>query len=139
MVLITFDIDWTDGTKKQITFEDDMIQGDFAQIMDATVDLSDVVSGKVKININKYVSMVLQKSIRSAPFNPNEQELNKLGKKLYDSIVSEVLKHYPLGKSLEPLATAMLGDAEQVKSLIESMPSVQANSGGINAQLITNQ
>lgn len=139
MVLKTFDIDWTDGTKKTIQYEDDIPMEKFSPILTKTVDVTNMVSGQIKIDIPNYISLILQNTIVNAPFNPNPQELGKLGKKLYGKITNNILASYPLGESLEPWATAMLGDTEQKKSLIESMPSVQANSGGTNAQLIVNQ
>lgn len=124
-----FEIDFN-SSKANIEFEDDMPYGEFSDILKQSVNLDSVLSGNIKIDIPKYISLILQKSIKSAPFNPNQDELNKIGRKLHTRIVKEILAYYPLGESLESWATAMLGDEEQVKSMIKSMPSVLSNSDG---------
>lgn len=129
----TFEIDYN-GSKANIEFEDDIPYGKFSDILKKSVNLDSVLSGNIKIDIPEYISLVLQNCITSAPFNPNKEELSKLGRKLYSKIVKEVLAYYPLGDSLESWATAMLGDEEQVKSMIKSMPSVLSNSAGTSQQ-----
>lgn len=129
-MLKTFDLTFN-GKPAQITYEDDMPYADFSQILKSSVDLTGVMNGDVKIDVDGYISLVLQKSIKSAPFNPNPQELGLIGRKTMKVIIQEILSAYPLGESLEPWATAMLGNTEQMKLLLESMPSVPANSAGI--------
>lgn len=130
----TFEIDWN-GTKANIIYDDDLNYGEFSNILKSTVDVTNIVSGQIKINIDGYISLILQKTIRQAPFNPNKAEIDKIGKKTMNVIVKEILASYPLGDSLESWAIAMLGNTEQMKSLIESMPSVQASSDGTNTKL----
>lgn len=129
-----FDIDWN-GSKATIIFDDDLNYGEFSQILKSTVDVTNIVAGQIKINIDGYISQILQKTIRQAPFNPNKDELSKIGKKTMNIIVKEILASYPLGDSLESWAIAMLGNTEQMKSLIESMPSVQVNADGTKSKL----
>lgn len=133
----SFEIDWN-GSKATIIFDDDLNYGEFSQILKSTVDVTNIVAGQIKINIDGYISQILQKTIRQAPFNPNRDELNKIGKKTMNLIVKEILASYPLGDSLESWAIAMLGNTEQMKSLIESMPSVQANVDGTKSKLTDN-
>ncbi len=127
----TFEIQY-DGKPANIEFEDDIPYGKFSDILKKSVDLNGVLTGSIKIDIPVYISLILQNCITSAPFNPSQAELDKLGRKLYTKIVKEILSHYPLGDSLESWATAMLGDEEQVKSMIKSMPSVLSSSDGIS-------
>lgn len=133
MGLKTFDLTFN-GKPAQITFEDDIPSVDFSEVLRKSVDISGVMNGKINIDVDLYINLILQKSIRSAPFNPNPEELGKIGRKTMKIIQMEILSEYPLGESLEPWATAMLGKTELTKSLIESMPSVQVSSAGTSQQ-----
>ena len=61
MALKSFEIDWEQG-KETIEYEDDLTFGELEEIINQSVDLSDV--SKPKVNLPKYRINVLSKVLR---------------------------------------------------------------------------
>ena len=128
MVIKTFEIDW-EGKKEIIEYEDDLTFGELENIVNQSVDLSDVT--KPKVNIPKYRMAVLTKVIRKAPFPVNDEvAIRNLKAKTAKQIISEVMKDYPLMRFLEDWMVTFVGTQEATSSLTESTTSSPKTSDG---------
>ena len=118
MVIKTFEIDW-EGKKEIIEYEDDLTFGELENIVNQSVDLSDVT--KPKVNIPKYRMAVLTKVLKKAPFPINDEvAIRNLKAGVAKSIISEVMKDYPLMRFLEDWMVTFVGTQGQVNLPTES-------------------
>ena len=118
MVLKSFEIDW-EGKKEIVEYEDDLTFGELENIVNQSVDLSDVA--KPKVNIPKYRINILTKVIKKAPFPTNDMvAIRNLKSKVAKGIISEVMKDYPLMRFLEDWMVTFVGTQGQVNLPTES-------------------
>ena len=129
MVIKTFEIDW-EGKKEVIEYEDDLTFGELENIVNQSVDLSDVT--KPKVNIPKYRMAVLTKVIRKAPFPVNDEvAIRNLKSGMAKQIISEVMKDYPLMRFLEDWRVTFVGTQDLTSLPTESTTSLPKVSDGI--------
>ena len=129
MVIKTFEIDW-EGKKEVIEYEDDLTFGELENIVNQSVDLSDVT--KPKVNIPKYRMAVLTKVIRKAPFPVNDEvAIRNLKSGMAKQIISEVMKDYPLMRFLEDWMVTFVGTQDLTSLPTESTTSLPKVSDGI--------
>ena len=108
MVLKTFEIDWKDGEKATIEYEDDLTFGELENIINQSIDLTDV--SKPKVNIPKYRMNILTKVLKKAPFTINDPAaIRNLKAGVAKQIISEVMKDYPLMRFLEDWMVTFVG------------------------------
>ena len=129
MVIKTFEIDW-EGKKEIIDYEDDLTFGELENIVNQSVDLTDVA--KPKVNIPKYRMNILTKVIRIAPFPINDEvAIRNLKAKQAKSIISEVMKDSPLMRFLEDWMVTFVGTQDLTSLPTESTTSLPKVSDGI--------
>ena len=128
MVIKTFEIDW-EGKKEVVEYEDDLTFGELENIVNQSVDLSDVT--KPKVNIPKYRMAVLTKVMRKAPFPINDEvAIRNLKAKTAKQIISEVMKDYPLMRFLEDWMVTFVGTQGVPNLPTESTSSLPKASAG---------
>ena len=129
MAIKSFKIDW-EGKKEVIEYEDDLTFGELENIVNQSVDLSDVT--KPKVNIPKYRMAVLTKVIRKAPFPVNDEvAIRNLKSGMAKQIISEVMKDYPLMRFLEDWMVTFVGTQDLTSLPTESTTSLPKVSDGI--------
>ena len=118
MVIKTFEIDY-EGAKTIIEYEDDLTFGELENIVNKSVDLSDVT--KPKVNIPQYRMAILTKVIKKAPFPVNDAvSIRNLKSGVAKQIISEVMKDYPLMRFLEDWMVTFVGTQGQMSLPTES-------------------
>ena len=128
MVIKTFNIDW-EGKKEPVEYEDDLTFGELENIINTSVDLTDVT--KPKVNIPSYRMSILTKVLKKAPFPVNDAvAIRNLKAKVAKQIISEVMKDYPLMRFLEDWMVTFVGTQEATSSPTESTTSLQKVSAG---------
>jgi hypothetical protein len=121
LAIKTFEIDW-EGVKTPIEYEDDLTFGELENILNQSVDLTDV--SKPKVNIPKYRINILTSVIRKAPFQLRSPEAIKgLKNKVAKTIILEVMKDYPLMKFLEDWMVTFVGTQDPTSLSTESTTS----------------
>ena len=129
MAIKSFKIDW-EGKKEVIEYEDDLTFGELENIVNQSVDLTDVA--KPKVNIPKYRMNILTKVIRIAPFPINDEvAIRNLKAKQAKSIISEVMKDYTLMRFLEDWMVTFVGTQDLTSLPTESTTSLPKVSDGI--------
>jgi len=132
MVIKTFEIDW-EGKKEVVEYEDDLTFGELENIVNQSVDLSDVT--KPKVNIPKYRMAVLTKVMRKAPFPVNDEvAIRNLKAKTAKQIISEVMKDYPLMRFLEDWMVTFVGTQGVPNLPTESTSSLPKASAGTSTK-----
>jgi len=123
MAIKTFEIDYGDPPKKEIMeYEDDLTFGELENIVNQSIDLSDV--SKPKVNIPKYRMAILTKVLRKAPFPINDAvAIRNLKARTAKQIISEVMKDYPLMRFLEDWMVTFVGTQTVVSLPTESTTS----------------
>ena len=118
MVKKSFDIDWN-GEKKVIEYEDDITFGELENILNKCLDLSEV--NKPKVNIPLYRQLILTTVIKKAPFKTNDvSAIRNLKASVAKSVMSEVMKDYPLAKYLEEWVETFVGEMPQDQEFTSS-------------------
>jgi len=114
----SFDIDWN-GEKKVIEYEDDITFGELENILNKCLDLSEV--NKPKVNIPLYRQLILTTVIKKAPFKTNDvSAIRNLKASVAKSVMSEVMKDYPLAKYLEEWVETFVGEMPQDQEFTSS-------------------
>ena len=132
MVIKTFEIDM-DGKKEVIEYEDDLTFGELENVVNQSVDLSDVT--KPKVNLPKYRMNILTTVLRKAPFPTNDAgAIRNLKAKVVKQIISEVMKDYPLMRFLEDWMVTFVGTQDQTSSPTESITSLPKASAGTKSK-----
>ena len=132
MVLKSFEIDWEQG-KETIEYEDDLTFGELEEIINQSVDLSDV--SKPKVNLPKYRINVLSKVLRKAPFPiGNKDAVNAIKSKVAKKIIVEVMKDYPLMQFLEDWMVTFVGTQGATSTRTESTTTSPKTSVGISTK-----
>ena len=134
MAIKTFEIDYGDPPKKEIMeYEDDLTFGELENIVNQSIDLSDV--SKPKVNIPKYRMNILTKVIRKAPFPINDAvAIRNLKARTAKQIISEVMKDYPLMRFLEDWMVTFVGTQGAVSLPTESTSSLPKASAGTSTK-----
>jgi len=97
-----------DGKKEIIEYEDDLTFGELENVVNMSVDLSDVA--KPKVDLPKYRINILTSVLRKAPFPTNDaNSIRNLKNKVVKQIISEVMKDYPLMQFLEDWMVTFVG------------------------------
>jgi len=132
MVIKTFEIDM-DGKKEVIEYEDDLTFGELENVINQSVDLTDVT--KPKVNIPKYRMNILTTVLRKAPFPINNVgAIKNLKAKVAKQIISEVMKDYPLMRFLEDWMVTFVGTQGQTSLPTESTTTLPKVSDGISTK-----
>ena len=132
MVIKTFEIDW-EGKKEVIEYEDDLTFGELENIVNQSVDLSDVT--KPKVNIPAYRMNILTKVLRKAPFPINDAvAIRNLKAGEAKQIISEVMKDYPLMQFLEDWMVTFVGTPEATSTPTESTTTLPKVSDGTSTK-----
>ena len=134
MAIKTFEIDYGDPPKKEIMeYEDDLTFGELENIVNQSIDLSDV--SKPKVNIPKYRMNILTKVIRKAPFPINDAvAIRNLKARTAKQIISEVMKDYPLMRFLEDWMVTFVGTQTAVSLPTGSTSSLPKASAGTSTK-----
>ena len=133
MALKTFEIDWNDGEKATIEYEDDLTFGELEAIINQSIDLTDVA--KPKVNIPVYRKNILTKVITKAPFRTGDiNVINGLKSKQTKKIISEVMKDYPLMQCLEDWMVTFVGTPQVTSTPTESISTSPKPSDGTNTK-----
>jgi len=128
MVLKSFEIDYK-GNKETIEYETELSFGETEAIINNSIDLSDI--NKPKIKIANYRKLLLQKSLRKAPFQfKTEQQINAVSNRIMQEVLSEITKEFPLVDFLGDWMMSFMGSPEESESPSEPTPSVQSSSDG---------
>ena len=121
MVIKTFEVDM-DGKKEVIEYEDDLTFGELENVVNQSVDLSDIT--KPKVNLPKYRMNILTSVLRKAPFPIRDSgAIKNLKAKVAKQIISEVMKDYPLMRFLEDWMVTFVGTQEATSLPTESTTS----------------
>ena len=121
MVIKTFEIDMN-GKKEVIEYEDDLTFGELENVVNQSVDLSDIT--KPKVNLPKYRMNILTSVLRKAPFPIRDSgAIKNLKAKVAKQIISEVMKDYPLMRFLEDWMVTFVGTQEATSLPTESTTS----------------
>ena len=111
-----------DGKKEIIEYEDDLTFGELENVVNMSVDLSDVA--KPKVDLPKYRINILTSVLRKAPFPTNDANaIRNLKNKVVKQIISEVMKDYPLMRFLEDWMVTFVGTQEATSLPTESTTS----------------
>ena len=130
MVIKTFEVKIA-GKAEIIEYEDDLTFGELENIINHSVDLSDVQ--KPKVNIPAYRMNILTKVIRKAPFPINDPvAIRNLKAGEAKQIISEVMKDYPLMQFLEDWMVTFVGTPETTSTPTESTTTLPKASAGTN-------
>ena len=122
-----------EGKKEIIEYEDDLTFGELENVINESVDLSDVT--KPKVNIPKYRMNILTTVLRKAPFPINNVgAIKNLKAKVAKQIISEVMKDYPLMRFLEDWMVTFVGIPEATNLPTESTTSLQKVSAGTSTK-----
>ena len=132
MVIKSFEVKIADKTEI-IEYEDDLTFGELENVVNNSVDLSDVT--KPKVNLPAYRMNILTTVLRKAPFPLNDAgSIRSLKAKEAKEIISEVMKDYPLMRFLEDWMVTFVGTPEATSSLTESTTSLPKASDGTNTK-----
>ena len=132
MVIKTFEIDMN-GKKEVIEYEDDLTFGELENVVNQSVDLSDIT--KPKVNLPKYRMNILTTVLRKAPFPMNDAgAIRNLKAKVAKQIISEVMKDYPLMRFLEDWMVTFVGTQGAVSLPTESTSSLPKASVGTSTK-----
>jgi len=122
-----------DGKKEIIEYEDDLTFGELENVVNMSVDLSDVA--KPKVDLPKYRINILTSVLRKAPFPTNDANaIRNLKNKVVKQIISEVMKDYPLMQFLEDWMVTFVGTQDQTSSPTESITSLPKASAGTKSK-----
>ena len=122
-----------EGKKEIIEYEDDLTFGELENVVNESVDLSDVT--KPKVNLPKYRMNILTSVLRKAPFPIRDSgAIKNLKAKVAKQIISEVMKDYPLMQFLEDWMVTFVGTPDQTNSPTESITSLPKVSAGTKAK-----
>jgi len=126
-----------EGTKHEVEYESDIPWGDTEQIIRSSVDLSNIQSPQVKMD--EYRIQIIMRTLKKAPFNHRDpREIRSQKTSTINQIMEEVMKDYPLAKSLGDWMTSFVGP-EVIGSAIPSMDSAQPSINGIKKPLTDSQ
>jgi len=128
MVIKSFEIDYK-GKKETIEYETELSFGETEDIINKSLDLSDI--SKPKVKIGPFRLQILMKTIRKAPFN-NKSDIvvRSVSNKVMNDILDKIMEDYPLVNFLGDWMTSFMGSEVESESPLESTDSVQSNSGG---------
>ena len=122
-----------EGKKGIIEYEDDLTFGELENVVNQSVDLSDVT--KPKVNLPKYRMNILTTVLRKAPFPMNDAgAIRNLKAKVAKQIISEVMKDYPLMRFLEDWMVTFVGTQEVTSLPTESTTSLPKASAGTKSK-----
>ena len=132
MAIKTFEIDY-EGEKHPIDYEDDLTFGELENVVNQSVDLSDVT--KPKVDLPRYRINILTTVIRKAPFPIKDVgAIRNLKAKVVKQIISEVMKDYPLMQFLEDWMVTFVGTQEATNLHMESTTSLPKVSDGTSTK-----
>ena len=132
MVIKSFEVKIS-GKTEIIEYEDDLTFGELENIINHSVDLSDVQ--KPKVNIPAYRMNILTKVIRKAPFPINDAvAIRNLKAGEAKQIISEVMKDYPLMQFLEDWMVTFVGTPETTSTPTESTTTLPKVSDGTSTK-----
>ena len=122
-----------EGKKEIIEYEDDLTFGELENVVNQSVDLSDIT--KPKVNLPKYRMNILTSVLRKAPFPMNDAgAIRNLKAKVAKQIISEVMKDYPLMRFLEDWMVTFVGTQDQTSLPTESTITLPKASVGIKTK-----
>ena len=122
-----------EGKKEIIEYEDDLTFGELENVVNQSVDLSDIT--KPKVNLPKYRMNILTTVLRKAPFPMNDAgAIRNLKAKVAKQIISEVMKDYPLMRFLEDWMVTFVGTQGQTSLPTESTTTLPKVSDGISTK-----
>lgn len=132
MVLKSFDIEWN-GVMEKIEYDDNIPFGDMEYIINQTVDLADIT--KPKIKMGEYRMQIINKVIRSAPFNHKDfAAIKAIPYKTTQKILDVLMREYAMANFLGEWMKSFLGSLEDSEQSTKSTPSVQSPSDGTKKQ-----
>ena len=96
----SFQIPWDNNTKETVEYEDDITFGELEGILNQCLDVTQIQDPKV--NLPLYRQLILTTVIRKAPFEVRDTAaIKNLRSSVAKTIMTEVMKDYPLAKYLE--------------------------------------
>ena len=137
MAIKSFEID-IDDKKEIIEYEDDLTFGELENVVNKSVDLSDVT--KPKVNLPQYRMNILTTVLRKAPFQVNDAaQIRDQKAVVIKQIISEVMKDYPLMRFLEDWMVTFVGTQEAMNLPSESITSLPKVTDGIKTKSTNSQ
>ena len=132
MVIKSFEVKIA-GKTEIVEYEDDLTFGELENIINQSVDLTDVQ--KPKVNIPAYRMNILTKVLRKAPFPLNDAvSIRNLKAGEAKQIISEVMKDYPLMRFLEDWMVTFVGTQEATNTRTESITTLPKVSDGTSTK-----
>ena len=124
----SFQIPWDNNTKETVEYEDDITFGELEGILNQCLDVTQIQDPKV--NLPLYRQLILTTVIRKAPFEVRDTAaIKNLRSSVAKTIMTEVMKDYPLAKYLEEWVETFVGQEITEEAAI-STTSSQGNSVG---------
>ena len=133
----SFQIPWDNNTKETVEYEDDITFGELEGILNQCLDVTQIQDPKV--NLPLYRQLILTTVIRKAPFEVRDTAaIKNLRSSVAKTIMTEVMKDYPLAKYLEEWVETFVGETIQ-EPMGQFITSSQESSGGQNSKLTSNK
>jgi len=128
MVIKSFEIEYKDK-KEVIEYETELSFGETENIINVSLDLSDIQKPKVKLG--NFRIQILTKTLRKAPFPfSTDQSIKAVQNSVINDILDHIMEDYPLVNFLGDWMTSFMGSEVVKEQPSESTPSVQSNTAG---------
>lgn len=117
------------GAKETIEYETELTFGDTEEIVNKSVDLSDINHPKIKLG--EFRILILSKTLRKAPFNHSViGHIKNQPSSVMNEILDHLMEEFPLADFLGDWMTSFMGSQVEKESPSESTPTVQSDSDG---------
>ena len=128
MVIKSFEIDFN-GKKETIEYENELTFGETEDIVNRSVDMSDI--NKPKIKLADFRMMILAKTLKKAPFPiDNIAHIRNQKSKVINDVLEHIMEDLPLADFLGDWMTSFVGSQVVSDLPLEPMPIVPLDSDG---------
>ncbi len=128
MVLKSFMIDFN-GKQEEVSYETELTFGETEQIINQSIDLTDIQHPKVKIG--PFRINILMKALRKAPFSfLADISVKAQPNSVINAILDKVMEDYPLVNFLGDWMTSFMGSEVESELPSELTPSAQPSTDG---------
>ena len=119
-----------EGKEEEFEFKDSLNFGEVESLLEKCTSI-DETTGEPKISLAKYRMNLVLRALVKAPFRISEPVINQLDYAVFQPIVQEVSKKFPLDKYLVDWMETYVGEINSKEQPTQSTPSVQTTSVGI--------
>ena len=117
------------GKQEEISYETELTFGETEQIINQSIDLTDIQHPKVKIG--PFRINILMKALRKAPFSfLAEISVKALPNNLVNEILDHIMEDYPLVNFLGAWMTSFMGSEVESESPSVPTPSAPPSTDG---------